>query len=96
MRRHDDGGWGRRRGDRGVGVDSVEARELQKGMQRQGRGQFLRAVVLLLERVQRVQWGVRVRQWSPAVDRTGRGGRVHGESGGAPLDLTVVWINSSG
>jgi hypothetical protein len=34
VRRHDDGGGGRGRGGRGVGVHFVDARKLQGGMQR--------------------------------------------------------------
>ena len=51
VRRHDDGGGGGQgRGGRGVGMHFVDARELQEGLQRQGRGQFVR-MVMLLERM---------------------------------------------
>lgn len=96
VRRHDDGGCWRGRGGQGVGVHWVKARELLGRMQRQGRGQFVRVMLALLERVQRVQGGVRVRCWRPALDWNGGEGRLHGETGGAPLGLAVFWMEGSG
>lgn len=100
VRRHDDGGGRRGRGGQGVGMHSVDVRELQKGLQRlgrgRGRGRVARLLVWLLERVQRVQRGVRVRQWRPGVDWNGRRGGLHGESGDAPLERAEVWQESRG
>jgi hypothetical protein len=94
VRRHDDGGCGRRCGGRGVGVQFVDARKLQAGVQqkRRGRGRFVGIVLLLV----RVQWGICVRWEVPGLVRKGCGGRVQYETRGARLDLAVVWINGSG
>lgn len=89
VRRHDDSGGGRGRGGHGVGVHLVDARKLQKGLHRLGRGSVVR-LELRLQRAQWIQRGVRARQWRPALCRNDGQGRVRGELRWVPLDVALA------